>query len=172
MTTSPARLWIPGDWPGTNAVLDLARQAGHWSGVARALGRPARTAPISLDGQVRRARELVRYTARAARLVAPPGLLDVTIYLAGSGRLDPDAWSAAGKWILDGLVDARVIPSDRKAIWATRGRCLQAGEQRALFAAWGWRYNGPAAGAAVELAPADLEWAAAAPEMGACHGLD
>ena len=66
-------------------------------------------------------------------------------------KYDPGAWALVGKWIEDGLADAKVLPSDRRNVYATGGRVLQTPEDgNALFASIG---DGPPlkAGVLVEL---------------------
>jgi hypothetical protein len=51
--------------------------------------------------------------------------LDITIWVLGHSRHDPDAWLLLAKAAIDGLVDAEVVASDRSGIGTIAGRVLQ-----------------------------------------------
>lgn len=100
--------------------------------MARSHGRPPSA------GFATQARNFRAATALAARracipATAPGERACVWIYLAGHTHYDPDGWTLAGKWIVDGLADAKVVRSDRKDVYAVGGRVLQTDEETRAF---------------------------------------
>lgn len=87
---------IPGTLPALNEIIGQAK--GHWSQYARS--KKDHTAAVALR-------------ARAERVLPIEGaaLLHCTWY-APDRRKDPDNLAAAVKFILDGLVQAKVLPND------------------------------------------------------------
>ncbi len=120
------RLWLPGPFPTTNALLDMQRASGVFEGKRQAMRRGgfSVTAPpkYSFAATVREIRDAAKVHALAARL-APMSRAAVWFDWCGSSREDPDAWTLAGKAIVDGLVDAKVFGSDRRNVESVGGRC-------------------------------------------------
>lgn len=122
-------LWVPGDFPGTNRLLDLQRASGYYAGVARATRSRAREA-FGFRLENGRIREAVALHARAARLAPVSGPAVLCFGLVPTKRThDPSAWYLAAKAAEDGLVDAGVLGSDRHDVLATAGRCLRDPEE-------------------------------------------
>lgn len=137
-------LWVAGDFPHTNRMLDLCRSSGYYAGVARATqGRqPER---FGFKGEATRIRKSVWAEARARSM--PPVEASVAIFfrLVSSRPLDADAWYLVGKPALDGLVDAKVIPSDRDRSYVAwvGGTCVSEPEEvRAGVVVAGYRFTG------------------------------
>ena len=126
------RLWVQGQFPSTNNALAGARadaranRPGHASRRAR-----WRETPGGYTEAARWVRLVTKVAARRARLEPVPAALRVVIWfwMLGHYRFDSSAWYLPAKWIEDGLVDAGVLPSDRKNVYATGGRCLQTPEE-------------------------------------------
>lgn len=103
MTRNSQSLWIPGPLPGLNELLAAAKGAGgrgaiyartkrHWTNTIVLLARSARLRPM--------ARVRLQFGWREP-----------------SKRRDPDNVAAGGrKLILDGLVEAQVLPGDGWAV--------------------------------------------------------
>lgn len=121
MTPPIQRLWVPGTFWTTNEAYKQMR--------ALAPDRPPSEVAAELRGFVR----VLATTNRPS--LAPVKYVSVWFDWYGSGREDPDAWTWAGKHILDGITDARVIPSDRKNVYSVGGRCAQSlAEMRMVLA--------------------------------------
>ncbi len=135
-------LWLPGQWPSVNQVLDYVRASGFYQGVAKGRGRtPGRRDAFAA---------LVRgYRMRAKmegkkQLQPIHGTARLAFYLVGHRRFDPGlSWSLSAKWVEDGLVDSEIIASDRFNVHAASGRTTQnRDEEKALFEERGLTYSG------------------------------
>jgi hypothetical protein len=126
-------LWIAGTYPSSNQVHDLARKEGAYFASVPCSARVARVAPpmAGYSWWARYTRDQTKLAALAQEIrpVCPGQRVDVGIFFAGHSRYDADGWTAAGKWMLDGLRDARVIPCDRRCVRDVRGRCFSTVEE-------------------------------------------
>jgi hypothetical protein len=118
-------LWLPGDFPTTNKLLDLTRASGFYTGKQVAEGRRARGNERDVNLTFRQIREATNFHARG-RLKPVDVAVPVLFVHFGSGRRDPSSWYLAAKAIEDGLVDAKILRSDRFYVTATAGRCVKA----------------------------------------------
>jgi hypothetical protein len=122
------RLWLPFRFPSTNDLLDMLRAEGYYEG--RGYGRKGgapKPPESSYSKAAREIRDAANMHARAARLRALP-LVSLRFELLGCARFDPSAWTLPAKSIEDGLVDARVIISDRFNVFDVSGRCVRGGD--------------------------------------------
>lgn len=120
--THTVALWLPGDFPTTNKLLDVQRATGFYEGVNRVRG--GKPPKVTFGKIVKAIRDQTNMTARARRL-GPLGHPVRLIFVhLGSGRRDPSSWYLAAKAIEDGLVDAGVIGSDRFGVVYTAGRSV------------------------------------------------
>lgn len=143
------RLFIEGRWPSTNAVLALKASERRY---------PARGGEqaFSYAWWAREGRAAAMFAVRRHRLrpVEAGLMVCVWIYLLHHTRYDPDAWTLAGKWFLDGIAQAGIIRSDRTDVYKVGGRAFGTSEESEAFVG---RIDDPSiprkrAGALVELA--------------------
>lgn len=93
------KLWVPGPLPGQNEIVKAAKGfKGKGLGYSR---------------QKKNWTETIAWLARAARLQPVERAFFHFSWVEVSQRRDPDNVVAAKKFILDGLVTARVLPGDR-----------------------------------------------------------
>lgn len=119
--TAMQRLWVPGKFWATN---EAYRQM-------RALA-PVRS-PAEVAAELRGFACVLARTARPR--LEPVSYVHVWFDFYDSGKEDPDAWTWAGKHVLDGISDAKVIPSDRKNVYSTGGRCSQSLAEMRIYLA-------------------------------------
>lgn len=125
------RLFLDGAFPSTNEALALAKAEAVYR--SKAGGRMPPGSSYSM--WAKSVRERVALGAvRAIRRLPDDVPVDVGFYLLRHPKYDADAWTMAGKWALDGLVDAKLIASDRRLVNRVGGRCLQTAEQSDAFA--------------------------------------
>ena len=125
-------LWLPGAFPSTNELLSRQRADGWYARDRADRPRGQRRAPAQSAAQdIRRIRDAANMHARSARL-RPVIRAHLRFLLIGRSKYDPSAWTLAAKPIEDGLVDAKVLGSDRFNVWEIGGRCTR-GEVDALF---------------------------------------
>jgi hypothetical protein len=134
-------LWVPGTFPSTNDVYALAKKEGAWfASVHPGLRKRATLPTQGYSWWARYVRQQTELQARAQEIrPVPPGeRVDLGVFFAGHPRYDADGWTGAGKWMIDGLRDAHVLPSDRKSVRDVRGRCFSTLEE-----ARGWLGSHP-----------------------------
>jgi hypothetical protein len=153
-------LWLPGIWPTTNDALDLQRADGFYQGVRKAMGYASTGTPKQSYAQYAKwGRAVARTEGIRLRQSGwvPRGMVALHFTLvAASKRPDRDAWTLAGKWATDGLVDARALPDDRDSVGLTSGRVVRREEEAvALFDRWNWQWRGLRPGLAVEILDLD-----------------
>jgi hypothetical protein len=142
-----AFFFIPGTFRLTNGMLDDLHAAGF------ARGRGVRQPRDRYNDHVREIRNAAALHARAVGLKRLVGIWDLAVLVVGHGRHDPDAWMLAGKAILDGLVQAQIIGSDRKQIRLTSGTVLKYGGELEICKALRLQPGRP--GCIVRLMPAE-----------------
>ena len=153
------RLWLPGDFPSTNEMLELARAEGFSRGLRhyeRSKGK--RQTPIHRPHANRIASIRAHAAAHARKYLEPipaERWVRLAFFLIGHPRYDADAWYLSAKPIADGLQDAGVIGNDAADVHSTEGRCVKSAEEAAALAGaervgarWG---GGP--GMLVEVSP-------------------
>jgi len=125
-------LWLPGDFPTTNKLLDLARASGYYQGTQVAERRRPRRNEQDVNVTLANIRGDTKMRALGARLRPCPADVRVPLLFVhlGSGRRDPSSWYLSAKAIEDGLVDAGVLGSDRFNVAMTAGFCVKATDQR------------------------------------------
>jgi hypothetical protein len=159
------RLWLPGDFPSSNAMLEHARAEGFNAGLRHyERSRGKRQSAIHRP----HARIIASIRAHAAahgrkylHQVPPEHWVRLAFFLIGHPRYDADAWYLAAKPIADGLQDAGIIGRDGADVHSTEGRCVRSAEEaRALLMATldgvpGYPYAAgpPPAGMLVEVSP-------------------
>jgi len=126
--------WLPGRWPLVNDALSMIRAAGYYDGYGEAkvgMGAWVRRARASGADRWAQAvsdgRSRVAAVCRSCPRPAWP-MSDVAVWIVGHSRSDPDAWTLAAKIIVDGLVDAGMLPCDRRGVGIVRGRCWSGDE--------------------------------------------
>lgn len=130
-------LWLPGDFPSNNTMLDLARKEGFNAGLryyerARAKRQSAVSRPFS--AQVASIRAHAAAHARAHMVPIPPDRwVRLAFFLLGHPRCDADAWYLAAKPIADGLQDAGIIGRDGADVHSTEGRVVKSPEEAAAI---------------------------------------
>lgn len=160
------RLWLPGDIPSTNKLMELSRTEGFNAGVRhyqRATRR--RQTRTSLERPHALAIRQLRNAAHMAALkyltpCPPEHWVRLAFFLIGHPRYDADAWYLAAKPIADGLQDAGIIGRDGADVHSTEGRCVRSAEEAAALLSWHvaigtkTRHGGPVpAGMLVEVSP-------------------
>lgn len=156
------RLWLPGDFPSNNDLLEAAQKEGFNRGLRyyeRARGKrqspPARAharmvAAIRAHAAAHARRDLVP--------IPPERWVRLAFHLIGHPRYDADAWYLSAKAIADGLQDAGIIGRDGADVHSTEGRCVRSAEEAATLLA-GFVSSGypaparPPAGMLVEVSP-------------------
>jgi hypothetical protein len=124
-------LVLGGRFPSTNKVHELLLSEGAYRAKAGRKLPPHE----SYSGWAHNV--VVRTLAEARRSLQPVPLgvpVDVGVFLLCHSRYDADAWTAVGKWALDGIVRAGVIASDRRDVNFVRGRCFSTVEQSDAWA--------------------------------------
>jgi hypothetical protein len=124
----PQALWLPGDFPTTNKLLDLTRASGFYAGNRRQTGARKRPNELEVNDLTAKIRGDVKLRARAARLVPVVEAAPLLFVHFGSGRRDPSSWYLSAKAVEDGLTDAGVLPSDRFSVTCTGGWCVKASD--------------------------------------------
>ena len=115
-------LFIRGDFPSTNTLLDQQRAdgflAGRRHGNRQWIGPPPERSYAAI---AKRIRETTWAAARQAGLQRFDRA-ELFFVLFDSGKTDPDAWMLAAKLVLDGLADAKVLADgDRFSVVRTGG---------------------------------------------------
>jgi hypothetical protein len=121
-------LWLPGEFPTTNKLLDLTRASGYYAGRRSLTRERPRKNEAGAEVVIARIRADAHMRARAVRLVPPSAPVSLLFVHLGSGRRDPSSWYLSAKAIEDGLVDAGVLGSDRFDVVGTAGRCAKASD--------------------------------------------
>lgn len=156
------RLWLPGDFPSTNTMLDSARAEGFNAGLRHYERARARRQSAILRPHARAVAAIRAHAAAHARRdlrpCPPEHWVRLAFFLIGHPRYDADAWYLAAKPIADGLQDAGIIGRDGADVHSTEGRCVRSAEEAtALLAAFlppGAPFPvRPPAGMIVEVAP-------------------
>lgn len=119
-------LWLPGDFPTTNKLLDLQRATGFLEGAAKEQRTRVRKHAVTFPKVVAQIRNDTHMRARACRLQPVEGRVPLFFVHMGSGRRDPSSWYLSAKAVEDGLVDAGVLRSDRFNVLCTAGRSVAA----------------------------------------------
>jgi len=130
--------WLPGEFRLANQALSDMRAAGFANG--------SRYSPIRdrYSEQVAQVRASVVTMVRFAKVptVPPDYCALVSMDVFGHGKADPDAACLLGKAVVDGLVEAKVIASDRRQIWSVPiSRVLQSSYEEELCAAIARRHG-------------------------------
>lgn len=134
------RLWLPGDFPSNNDLLEAARAEGFNAGLRHYERARARRQSSILRPHARAIASIRGHAAAHARRELVPVPAEVWVRLAfhliGHPRYDSDAWYLAGKAVADGLQDAGIIGRDGADVHSTEGRCVRSREEaRALLQA-------------------------------------
>lgn len=130
-------LWLPGDFPSTNKLLDAQRASGFYAGAGQARGLDPRERPplTSYSHEVSRIRTWTFAHAKRNVVRAElPRLARLKFIMLGRGRYDPSAWYLSAKAVEDGLIDARLLASDRSDVLETAGRSVTDEETARLLA--------------------------------------
>jgi len=126
----PQSLWMPGDWPTTNQLLDLARATGYYEGRAALLPSERRKRPArSYNQTLQKLRDATILAARARKLFTVTQRVSLAFVHFGSGRRDASSWYLSAKAIEDGLVEAKVLASDRFDVAVTAGTSVAADDR-------------------------------------------
>lgn len=121
-------LWLPGEFPTTNRLLDIQRASGFYDGHGAVTGARRRKNALDFNKVVSEIRQRAKLQALGARLRPVTSAVPLLFVHLGSGRRDPSSWYLSAKAVEDGLVDARVLASDRFCVTATAGRCAKASD--------------------------------------------
>lgn len=149
-------LWLPGEWPTTNQALSSSRADGWYHGYKKRAGLNPRTGPAYSYAQYAQDRaEAAAFHAMVLRRKwAPVGEVGLWFWLFGrTARADAaDSWAIAAKWATDGMVAAKLLQDDRRAVRWSGGRSVKsASEGRAVSERLGWVWSGWRPGLAVEI---------------------
>jgi len=133
-------MWCPGRFRLTNKMLSDLRAAGFATGQQRfrvprlATRRPWVVRDL-FAAETRAIRLLVKATALRDHWPQIPAgqRARVSVAVFGHHRHDPDAWLLLAKPAIDGLVDAAVFASDRKALGVVQGFVLQSRDDEVRF---------------------------------------
>lgn len=155
------RLWLPGDFPSNNALLELARTEGFNAGLRHYERARGKRQSASLRPHARAIAAIRAHAAAHARRYLTPipaeRWVRVAFHLIGHPRYDADAWYLAGKAIADGLQDAGIFGRDGADVHSTEGRCVRSAEEArtllTLAAVTAPEDLAPPQGVIVEVAP-------------------
>lgn len=120
-----AMFFIEGKFRLTNQMISDLRAAGHYEGEARARRLRKKPGYDLFAAETQAIRLAVKGAARVAGIGQASGVQNVVVWVFGHRRHDPDAWLLLAKAAVDGLVDARVMVSDRFNVGMLAGRVLQ-----------------------------------------------
>lgn len=127
---SSARLWVPGRFLPTNELLSMMRAEGFYEGRGSMMPAKSRKPPGHSFALTEKGyREAAWAMALAEGLPRPFASRRVDAFFVLAYRRptkprDADAWTLAGKAILDGLADAGVVVSDGRGVRRVGGdRC-------------------------------------------------
>ena len=110
----------------TNQMLSDLRAAGKYEGASRAFGLSMRRGVDLFAREVVDIRNVCALFFRRAADQRLDGVrVDVSCVFVGHGRHDPDAGHLAIKALVDGMVDAGFLSSDRRDVRWTRGLVAQ-----------------------------------------------
>lgn len=132
--------FVEGTFRLNNQMLSDLRAAGHYEGYGQAMvdsgqWRRRHHGRDLFAEEVQAIRLAVKACARESLAFRPDCRLNVSLMVVGHYKHDPDAWLLLGKAAIDGLVDAGVVPSDRRWIGTVSGRvCTSEADQLQTFA--------------------------------------
>jgi hypothetical protein len=126
-------VFIDGRFSLTNKMLSNLRAAG------KAEGMGLRCVEDRFAAETAAIRLAAAASVRGlGRLFEP---VNLSFWVFGHHRHDPDAWYLLGKPVVDGFCDAGMLDRDRFSIWIPRGRVCRSGREESLFLAqsalWG-----------------------------------
>lgn len=133
------RLWLPGDFASSNAMMESLRAEGFNAGLRHyERMRARRQSPVNRP-HARLVASIRQQAAMQARRHLHPVPAEhwvrLAFFLMGHPRYDADAWYAVAKPIADGLQDAGIIGRDGADVHSTEGRCVRSVEEaRAILA--------------------------------------
>ncbi len=122
-------LWVPGRFKLTNQMLSDLRAAGFYAGRARH-GAAAKRCRDFFAAETQAIRLAVKAAAirEGIGIEPPPFRASIGLTVFGHQKHDPDAWYLFAKAAIDGLVDAKVLTSDRRNLGTVSGYVVQSGE--------------------------------------------